>query len=187
MRPGPRLWEAFAFSLWALMGAACAGYLFLLSTGPIQAGPGFGIWLSSAPPESLPAWTGLGPLGPVLFVFARLGLLSWLLALIVFPVGFARLSKPQRPQWWAGAWTYSAAAGITLAVLAIVLYGLPAEVPASNPMGYAYVRVPCINWQEIPLAIGFVVLAAVMWRILTAPRRPAAGPEKGESATAIEQ
>lgn len=170
------MWEAFAFSFWALMGAACSGYLFLVSTGPIQAGPGCGIWLSSAPPESLPAWTGLGPLGPFLFPFARLGLLSWLLAFIVFPVGFARLPKVQRPQWWAGAWTYTTMAGMALTVLAVVSYGLPAEVSASNPMGYAYVKVPVINWQEIPLAIGFLVLAAAMWWIVTASRRPAARP-----------
>jgi hypothetical protein len=176
VRPGPRLWEAFAFSFWALTGAACSGYFFLVSTGPIQAGPGYGIWLSEAPPESLPGWTGLGPLGPYLFPFARLGLLSWLLALIVFPVGFARLSKAQRPQWWSAAWTYAAMTGMALAVLAIASYQLPAEVSASNPMGYAYVKVPFINWQEIPAAIGFLVLAVAMWWILTAPRRLAARP-----------
>jgi hypothetical protein len=43
-------------------------------------------------------------------------------------------------------------AGMALALLAIVLYQPPAEVPASNPMGYAYVKVPAINWQEIPAA-----------------------------------
>lgn len=162
--------------MWALTGAVCSGYLFLVSTGPIQAGPDYGIWLSWAPPESLPGWTGLGPLGPFLFPFARLGLLSWLLALIVFPIGCARLSKVQRPQWWAAAWTYTAMAGMALAVLAIASYGLPAEVSASNPMSYAYVRVPVINWQEIPLAIGFLVLGGAMWWILTAPRRLAARP-----------
>jgi hypothetical protein len=176
------LWEAFAFSFWALTGAACSGYFFLVSTGPIQAGPGYGIWLSEAPPESLPGWTGLGPLGPYLFPFARLGLLSWLLAPIVFSIGFARLSRAQRPQWWSAAWTYAAMAGMALALLAIVLYQLPAEVSASNPMGYAYVKVPFINWQEIPETIGFLILAAAMWRILTAPRRLAARPVELPSA-----
>jgi len=146
-----------------------------VSTGPIQGGPGDGIWLRAAPPEALPGWTGLGPLGPYLFPFARLGLLSWLLAPIVFPVGFAGLSKAQRPQWWPAAWTYAAMAGMALALLAIV-YQLPAEASASNPIGYAYVKVPFINWQEIPAAIGFLVLAAAMWWILTAPRRLAVRP-----------
>jgi hypothetical protein len=36
VRPGPGFWGAFAFSFWALMGAACSAGLFLLSTGPIQ-------------------------------------------------------------------------------------------------------------------------------------------------------
>jgi hypothetical protein len=62
-------------------------------------------------------------------------------------------------------------AGMALAVLAIISYQLPAEVSASNPMGYAYVKVPFMNWQEIPAAIRFLVLAAAMWWILTAPRR----------------
>jgi multidrug efflux pump subunit AcrB len=112
----------------------------------------------------------------LLYPFARLGLLSWLLALVVFPIGCARLSKARRPEWWAGAWTYTASAGIMLAVIAILSYGLPREVSASNSMGYAYVKVPFINWQKIPIAIGYLVLAAAMWWILTAPGRPAARP-----------
>jgi hypothetical protein len=182
VRPGPRFRVAFAFSSWALVGATCSAYFFLLSTGPIQAGTGYGIWLSSAPPESLPAWTGLGPLGPYLFPLARLGLLSWLLALIAFPIVGFRLSKAQWPQWRPAAWTCAAMAGMGLAALAIVSYRLPAEA-FSAPGRYGtswigYVKVPFINWYEIPDAVGFLVLAAAMWWILTAPRRLAARPGK---------
>jgi hypothetical protein len=65
-------------------------------------------------------------------------------------------------------------------VLALVSYPIPPEVPpdprryGSSPI--AYVKVPFIHWFEIPAAIGFLVLAAAMWWILTAPRRPAAKP-----------
>lgn len=183
VRPGPRFWGAFAFSFWALTGAACSAYLFLLSTGPIQAGTGYGIWLGSAPPESLPAWTRLGPLGPYLFPLARLGLLSWLLALIVFPiVGFVHRSRARWPRWWPAAWTCAAMAGMALAVLAVVSYQLPPEV-FSAPGRYGsswigYARVPFINWYEVLAVIGFLVLAAAMWWILTAPGRPVARPGK---------
>jgi hypothetical protein len=179
VRRGPGFWGAFAFSFWALMGAACSAGLFLLSTGPIQACTGYGIWLSLAPPELLPAWTGHGSLGPVVFPLAHLGLESWLLTLIVFPVVGFRLSKAQWPRWRPKAWTCAAMAGMALAVLALVSYRLPPEkgwnpCDGSNPISYA--KVPIIDWYEIPAAIGFLVLAAAMWWILTAPRHPARLP-----------
>jgi hypothetical protein len=37
-------------------------------------------------------------------------------------------------------------------------------------------RAPYINWYEIPVTTGFLVLAAARWWILTAPKRPAARP-----------
>jgi hypothetical protein len=179
-RPGPRLWWAFAFSSWALTGAACSACYFLVSTGPVQACFGYGIWLSEAPPEWLPTWTGLGPLGPYLFPFARLGLLSWLLALIVFPIVGVRLFNARWPHRWPGAWACAAVTGMALAVLAIFSYRVPAEASsASEPCGSSptgYGGVPYINWCEIPVTIGFLILAAAMRWILTAPKRLAVRP-----------
>jgi hypothetical protein len=172
-RPDPRFWVATIFSFWALLGAACSAFLFLVSTGPVQAGYGSGIWFSAAPPEWLPAWTGLGPLGPSLFPFARLGLLSWWLALIVFPV-VGRLAKVRRAPWWS-SWPCAALAGTVLAVLAVFTYRLPAQAPqADESSTWNYVKMPFINWQEIAYAIGFLVLATAMrWILAAPPRRPA--------------
>jgi hypothetical protein len=180
VRPGPRFGWALAFSFWALTGAACSAFRFVLSTGPLQACGGYGIWLSAAPQELLPAWTGHGLLGPELFPFTRLGLASWLLALIVFPVVGSRLSKAQGPQWRPKAWAGAKIAGMVLAVLAVVSYQVPSAgdwdsmCGGSNPIDHA--TAPIIGWGEIPVTIGFLVLAAAMWWILTAPKRPAARP-----------
>ena len=170
VRPGQKSWWTFAFSFWALAGAAGSAYLFIVSTGPVRATSDYGIWFSLAPPESLPAWTGLGPYGPSLYPYARLCLFSWGLALIVFPVAGVRLSKIQRPDWWPLAWAGAAATGLILAFIAIASYRFPPTVDDSSAMGYHYVPVTVINWQEIPIAIGFMVLAALMWLILTAHR-----------------
>jgi hypothetical protein len=142
--------------------------LFVVSTGPVQATSDYGIWFSLAPPERLPAWTGLGPYGPSLYPYARLCLFSWGLALIVFSVASVRLTKIQRPDWWGLAWSGTAAAGTILAIIAITSYRLPPTVDDSSAASYHYVPVTVINWQEIPIAIGFTVLAAITWLILTA-------------------
>jgi hypothetical protein len=192
VRPGRRFRGAFArffwplaFSCWALMGADCAAARFLLSTGPIQACEGYGIWLTAAPPDLLPAWTGHELLGPLLFPLTRLGLGSWLLALIVFKVAATRLP---RVRWRPAAWACAATAGTALAALALFSYRQPPETvqeefssdpwcTASSPV--SHVMAPIIDWYEIPAAIGFLALAATMWWILTAPARPAARPEPG--------
>jgi hypothetical protein len=193
VRPGPgflgafaRSFWALAFAFWALTGAACSAGRFLLSTGPIQACEGYGIWLSAAPADLLPAWTGHGLLGPLLvFPLTRLGLASWLLALIVFPVAATRLS---RARWRPAAWAGAAMAGTALAALALFSYRQPPETvqeefssdpwcTASSPI--SHVMAPMIDWYEIPAAIGFLALAATMWWILTTPARPAARPEPG--------
>lgn len=191
MRPGPgfrgaaaRYFWALAFALWALTGAACSAGRFLLSTGPVQACEGSGIWLTAAPPDLLPAWTGHSVLGPLVFSWTRLGLGSWLLALIVFRVAAKRLSKAR---WRPAAWACAAMAGTALAALALFSYRQPPETvqeefspdpwcTASSPV--SHVMAPIIDWLEIPAAIGFLVLAAAMWWILTAPGRPAARPGK---------
>jgi hypothetical protein len=176
-----RFWATLAFPFWALAGAAGSACLFLLSTGPVQAGTGSGIWLSWSPPESPPAWTGLGFLGSWLFPAASLALWSWVLALIVFLiVGFVHLSQTQQPRGWRAAWTCAVMAGAALAVLAAVSYQLPAPVySAPGPYGTSltgYARVPLVNWPELPATAGFLILAVAMWRIMTAPARPAARP-----------
>jgi hypothetical protein len=180
-KPSARgFWGALVIPAWTLMAAASCAYLFLESTGPVQAGTGTGIWLSSAPPESPPAWTGLGSLSPFLFPAARLVLLSWAPVLVVLLAGFVRTSK--RPQWWPAAWLCAGAAGMALSVLAVFSYRLPPEVSsAAGPDGSVwtgYVRVPVIDWYEIPAAIGFGILALLLWWMLMAPERPAAGPGK---------
>jgi len=173
-----RFFWAFAFTSWALLGAACSAGRFLLSTGPIQACEGYGIWLTDAPADLLPAWTGHGPLGPLLvFPLTRLGLGSWLLALIVFRFAATRLP---RARWRPRAWTYAAMAGTALAALALFSYRQPPETvqeefssdpwcTTSSPV--SHVMAPIIDWCEIPAAIGFLALAATIWWILTAPAR----------------
>jgi hypothetical protein len=164
------------------MGAASSAYLFLESAGPVQAGTGTGIWLSSAPPESPPAWTGLGSLSPFLFPAARLVLLAWAPVILFLLVGFTHLSKAQWPRWSSAAWPGAVVAGTALGALAVFSYRLPRQVfSAASPDGgvwTGYVRVPVVNWCEIPAAIGFMTLALVMWRMLKAPERPAARPGK---------
>jgi hypothetical protein len=166
---------------WALTGAAGSAYLFLESMGPVQAGTGTGSWLSSAPPESPPAWTGLGSLSWFLFPAARLVLLSWAPVIIFLLARFVHMSH--RPQWWPLMWFCAAIAGTALGVLAVFSYRLPAEVfSVAGPDGSAwtgYVRVPVINWYDIPAAIGFLILALVMWWTLIVPERPAARPSRG--------
>jgi len=98
---------ALSFSFWALLGAACSAVLFFLSMGPLQACGTYGIWVTLAPPEFFPSWTGLGSHGPLEFTRAHLGLASWLLALIVFPVVGSRLSKAQWRRWRPKAWAYA--------------------------------------------------------------------------------
>ena len=178
-----RSWGALVIPAWALIGAAGSAYLFLESTGPVQAGTGTGIWLSSAPPEAAPAWTGLGSLSPFLFPAARFVLLSWAPVIVFLLVGFVHLSKTQWPQWWPATWPCAVVAGTALGVLAVFSYRLPPEVfSAAAPDGSVwtgYVRVPVINWYEIPAAIGFLILALVLWWMLIAPERPAARPSWG--------
>jgi hypothetical protein len=175
--PGQRLrfWGAFALPAWALMGAVGAAYLFLESTGPVQAGMGTGIWLSLAPPESPPAWTGLGSLGPFLFPLARLALLAWAPVIVLLLVGLFHLPEAQRPYRRPGVWPCAVMAGTALGVLAVVSYRLPPEVwSAGGPVGY--VRVPVINWYEIPAVVGFLIVALAMWWLMRTPERPAAAP-----------
>ena len=180
-RPRTGFWEvfarsfwAFAFSFWALMGAACSAILFFLSMGPLQACGTYGIWITLAPPEFFPSWTGLGSHGPLEFTRAHLGLASWLLALIVFPVVGSRLSKVQWRRWRPKAWAYAAMAGTALAVLALFSYRIPpapeayAGILCDPSLPISHVTAPIIDWYEIPATIGFLVLAAAMWRILIA-------------------
>lgn len=83
--------------------------------GPLQACGTYGIGFTLAPPEFFPSWTGLGSHGPLEFIRAHLGLASWLLALIVFPVVGSRLYKAQWRRWRPKAWAYAAMAGTALA------------------------------------------------------------------------
>ena len=150
---------------------------------PIQACEGYGIWLTAAPADLLPAWTGHGPLGPLLvFPLTRLGLGSWLLALLVFRFAATRLSGAR---WRPRAWTWAAVAGTALAALALFTYRQPQETvqeefssdpwcTTSSPISHA--MAPIIDWCEIPAAIGFLALAATIWWILAAPAPPAARP-----------
>ena len=167
LRPGQKSWWTFAYSFWALAGAAGSAYLFVVSTGPVRATSDYGIWFNLAPPDRSRV-DRTGPYGPSLYPYARLCLFSWGLALIVFPVAGVRLSKIQRPDWWPLAWASAAATGLILALIAITSYRFPPMVDDSSAMGYHYVPVTVINWQEIPVPIGFMVLAALMWLILTA-------------------
>ena len=108
----------------------------------------------------------------MLFPFARLGLMSWWLALIVFPAA-GRLATVRRAPWWP-SWPWPASAGMLLAVLAVFTYTLPAPAPGAEESSTAnYVKVPFVNWQELTAAIGFLVLAVAMWWIVTAPGRAA--------------
>jgi quinol-cytochrome oxidoreductase complex cytochrome b subunit len=178
-----RLRGALALPGWALIGTASSTYLLLESTGPVQAGTGTGIWLSSAPPETPPHGPGSAPSAPCCSPPVRLVLLSWAPIALFLLVSFTHRSGAKRPQWRPAVMAYALLVGTALGLLAVISYRLPAQLSsAPGPDGSAwtgYVRVPVINWYDIPAAIGFLIVALVMWRMLIPPERATTGQDSG--------
>jgi hypothetical protein len=144
--------------LWAGVGAAGAGYAFVLSTQRITELCNLG---------AAPSWAGEPS---AIVTAATTGSWAWvLLAMPVLAAGFVQLrawraATMPRAGAWAGAW----AAGLTLMFLA-------AEWPPDPPVcgsstGY---YTASVAWVELPACIAFLALGAVMTRILARPpQRP---------------
>jgi hypothetical protein len=143
--------------LWAGIGAAAGGYVFLVSTRTV---------LDPASPfAGLFDWPG-GRWNDAATAAAALAAALWLvLAIPVLIAGLRRLlgwpGKRLMAAAWAGAWAAE------LALMALI----PASV-SSPPQNYS--GGPITNWQELVIGTGFLALAAVMARILARP----AGPQR---------
>jgi hypothetical protein len=140
--------------LWASLGAAGAGYLFVLSTQRITELCNLG---------AAPSWVG----EPSVIVTAvTIGGWAWfLLAMPVLAAGLVRLrawrvaSMPLAGMW-AGAW----AAGLALMFVA---NEWPPDGPVcGSPTGY---YTASVAWAEMPACVALLALGAVMIRILARP------------------
>lgn len=140
--------------LWAGLGAAGAGYAFVLSTQRITELCNLG---------AAPSWVGEPS---VIVTAATIGSWAWvLLAMPVLAAGLVQLrvwraASVPLAGVWAGAW----AAGLALMFLA-------AEWPPDAPVcgsstGY---YTASVAWVELPACIAFLALGAVMTRILARP------------------
>jgi hypothetical protein len=139
---------------WAGLGAAGAGYLFVLSTQRITELCNLG---------AAPSWVGEPS---VIVTAATIGGWAWvLLAMPVLAAGLVQLrawraASMPRAGAWAGAW----AVGLALMFLA-------GEWPPDGPVcgsatGY---YTASVAWVELPACIAFLALGAVMTQILARP------------------
>ena len=144
-------------SCWSLIGAAAAGWLFVLSTAP----PGqAGVADPFAGPPDPPAWTGISPGAGFLIDFTgALAFLPWLLMSIpVLVLGLRRLSQVARSAiWWQVAWTGVVGAGVALAVLAVISFHFPPPYVSWAPV---------LSWGDLAIALAFLVLGIIMWCLM---------------------
>jgi hypothetical protein len=143
--------------LWAALGAAGAGYAFVLSTQRITELCNLG---------AAPSWVAEPG---VLVTAATTG--GWVWVLLAMPVLAAgavqlrawRVANMPLAGVWAGAW----AAGVALMFLV-------AEWPSGPPVcgsatGY---YTASVAWAELPVCLAFLALDAVMTQVLARPRQP---------------
>lgn len=151
------VWLAVLVSCWLLSGAVGAGWLFVLSTSP----PGqAGVADPFAGFPDPPAWTGISPDAGSLINFAgTLAFLPWLgMPIPVLLLGLRRLSRVSGSAiWWKVAWTCAVGAGVVLAVLFVTSYHFP-------PPYISFV--PVVSWGELAVALGFLLLGAIMWLMM---------------------
>jgi hypothetical protein len=139
---------------WAGLGAAGAGYLFVLSTQRITELCNLG---------AAPSWVGEPS---VIVTAATIGGWAWvLLAMPVLAAGLVQLrawraANVSRTGAWAGAW----AVGLALMFLA---NEWPPDPPVCGSATGYYTA--SMAWVELPACIAFLALGAVMTRILARP------------------
>ena len=144
-----RAWAA----CWALWGAILCAFLFFWSTWPYAN--------LDEPPG--PAWISL--VGLVLLLPS----LPWAVAPVVLLIlGLAWLRRAAPGRWrWLAAWSGAVAAGIMLEALLVTRFGVPWEAPT-------YLGPAVLAWVFVPEIAGFLILGAVMARVVAvATRSPA--------------
>ena len=157
-------------TLWAVLGAAGAGYDFILSAHVPQAVPAYvGIW----------DWVGESS---VIITAAYLGALAWLLLTIpVLVAGVVRLRRRwlragALPGGWVAAWTGAWFAGIALMFpignwepsAPAVMSGNCWEGSGCVLAGYRYA---VVSWGELAVFAGWLALGAAMTLILARSAR----------------
>jgi hypothetical protein len=141
--------------LWVGIGAAASGYVFFVSTRTVLD--------PTSPFGGMFDWPG-GSSNEAVVAAAALAAVAWLaLTIPVLIAGLRRLlgwpGKRLMAAAWAGAWV----AG--LALMALIPSSL--DSPTKDYSGG-----PIANWQELVIAAGFLMLAAVMAWILARPAEP---------------
>ncbi len=147
--------------LWASIGAAGAGYCFLVTTKPYTDSS---IWL--------PGWN-TEPL--VIGLAVALAVLAWLaLPIPVLVAGFIRIGDRTPGRWfcavaWAGAW----GAGFELMYLAYAWSNYPssrlAEVCGMDGCRLSYYGPAVVSWGELAICAAWLALGAAMSWILARP------------------
>ncbi len=159
--------------LWAGLGAAGAGYIFILSTH-----------VPEAAYIGLPSWVGEPD---VTYLAGDLGAMAWLLLTIpVLVAGLVRLRRTEWGGWWAGAW----AAGLALAFpVADWQTSAPVVLSCSKGQGCALAgyRYAVVSWGELAVFAGWLALGAAVTLILGRPARgrdlPVAGSRSSGEAS----
>jgi hypothetical protein len=168
--PGPcSTWAGCLIaSCWALLSAAAALYAFLSSTlpvryvGPLPTGPAWG-----------PAWLS----GFMVFADVLITVPMTLLLFLLLGVGLVHLRRHSRP---GAAWIGTIAAGFTLEIAYAIGIGGP-----DTFVDYTGPAVP--DWADLVDTALFLVLGAVMIRILIAARRTSAPRPVGSPLTSEPQ
>jgi hypothetical protein len=150
-----RGWTWFLANLWAGLGAAGAGYDFILSTH-----------VPEAAYIGLPSWVGEPG---VAYLAGDLGALAWVLLTIpVAVLGLVRLRRTPWAGWWAIGW----AAGLALAYpVANWQTSAPAVLTCSKNEGCALAgyKYADVSWGELAVFAGWLALGAAMMLILARP------------------
>ncbi len=145
--------------LWVAVGAAGAGYVFILSAHVPDA-----VYIGIA----LPSWVGESD---ATYVAGQLGAMAWLLLTIpVLVAGLVRLRQTPWIFWWALAWV----AGLALAFpVADWQPSAPAVWACSGNQGCALAgyRYAVVSWGELAVFAGWLALGAAMVVILARPVR----------------
>jgi hypothetical protein len=158
--------------LWAGLGAAGAGYDFILSAHVPEA-----VYLG----VGLPSWVGEPE---ATYLAGQLGAMAWLLLTIpVLVAGLVRLRG--RGLWagaWPGAWACAWFAGLALAFpVADWQPSAPAVLACSKNEGCALAgyRYAVVSWGELAVLAGWLALGAAMTLMLarTARRRARCVPD----------
>jgi hypothetical protein len=161
-----RGWTWLLSILWVAAGALITGYTFYVTTKPWD------------PDLGIPEWSTDPQAFQIILVLAIIAFLALPLPALI--AGFIRLRGWRRANWlraaaWASAWI----AGIGLLALASAwgqypLHSCPhmpqTAIPPQCPFGSPAV----VSWRELPVCAAWLVLGAVMTRILAAPAPPRA-------------